>query len=103
MNGSEPQIEFIKPFNEAFELMKKILFQPFDFKKWLVIGFAAFLASLSGGFQFNGNPLSGWSSRGDRHEIAQSLNKIGPIGQLDWWIIALFLLAILFFIALDRK
>ena len=28
MNGSEPKIEIFKPFGEAFELMKKILFQP---------------------------------------------------------------------------
>ncbi|PYK56767.1 MAG: hypothetical protein DME48_00125 [Verrucomicrobia bacterium] len=49
MNGDEPKIEIFKPFGEAFELMKKILFQPFDFKKWLVIGFTAWLASLSGG------------------------------------------------------
>ena len=49
MNGSERKIEIFKPFGEAFELMKKILFQPFDFKKWLVIGFAAFLAGHFGG------------------------------------------------------
>jgi hypothetical protein len=53
MNGPEPKIEIYKPFGEAFELMKKILFQPFDLTKWLVIGFAAFLANLSGGFNFN--------------------------------------------------
>ncbi|PYJ27786.1 MAG: hypothetical protein DME90_09370 [Verrucomicrobia bacterium] len=27
VNGSEPKIEIFKPFGEAFELMKKILFQ----------------------------------------------------------------------------
>jgi hypothetical protein len=34
--------------------MKKILFQPFDFTKWLVIGFAAFLCGhfSAGGFNF---------------------------------------------------
>ena len=54
MNGTEPYIEIFKPFGNAFELMKKILFQPFDLKKWLVIGFAAWLASLgSGGGSFN--------------------------------------------------
>jgi len=30
MNGTEPKIEIFKPFGEAFELTKKILFQPFD-------------------------------------------------------------------------
>lgn len=53
MNGAETKIEIFKPFGDAFELMKKILFQPFDFSKWLVIGFAAFLANLANGFHFN--------------------------------------------------
>src|SRR5438874_3525554 len=54
MNGSESKIEIFKPFGEAFELTKKILFQPFNFEKWLIIGFAAFLAGhfAGGGFNF---------------------------------------------------
>ena len=54
MNGGEARIEIFKPFGEAFDLMKKILFQPFDFTKWLVIGFAAFLCGhfSVGGFNF---------------------------------------------------
>ena len=68
MNGAEPNIEIFKPFGEAFELMKKTLFQPFDLKKWFVIGFAAWLANLGNGggnfnYQFN---------RGDE---AQKLNE----------------------------
>ena len=54
MNGNGSKIEIFKPFGEAFELMKKILFQPFELKKWFVIGFSAWLASLgSGGGNFN--------------------------------------------------
>src|SRR2546425_7314503 len=53
MNGTEPKIEIFKPFGEAFELTKKILFQPFDLTKWLVIGFAAFLSGHFGGFGIN--------------------------------------------------
>src|ERR1043166_6916153 len=52
MNG-ERKIEILKPFGEAFELTKKILFQPFDLKKWCVIGFAAFLAGHLTGTGFN--------------------------------------------------
>src|SRR5437867_3092982 len=66
MNSTEPQIEIFKPFGEAFELMKRILFQPFDVKKWFVIGFAAWLASLGGGglnYQYN------------RREDVQKLNE----------------------------
>ena len=53
MNGGEPKIEVLKPFGEAFELTKKILFQPFSFEKWLVIGFAAFLSGHFAGMGFN--------------------------------------------------
>ena len=53
MNGTEPKIEIFKPFGDAFELMKRILFQPFDMKKWLVIGFAAFVAGDFSGMGFN--------------------------------------------------
>ena len=68
MNGAEPNIEIFKPFGEAFELMKKILFQPFDLKKWFIIGFAAWLANLGrggGGFNYQFN----------RREEAQKINE----------------------------
>jgi hypothetical protein len=58
MNGTEPRIEIFKPFGEAFQLTNKICFQPFDLKKWFVIGFAAWLANLGsggGGFNYQGN------------------------------------------------
>ena len=55
MNGGERNIEVFKPFGEAFEVMKKILFQPFDLKKWFVIGFAAWLSNLGGGGNYNFN------------------------------------------------
>src|SRR2546428_1593340 len=77
MNGSEPKIEIFKPFGEAFELTKKILFQPFDLKKWCVIGFAAFLASLSGGTPFNFNGFNRnhnwrWSFASARHNVIET-------------------------------
>jgi hypothetical protein len=53
VNGSAGKIEILKPFGEAFELTKKILFQPFSFEKWLVIGFAAFLSGHFAGMGFN--------------------------------------------------
>jgi hypothetical protein len=67
MNETDPVIEIFKPFGEAFELMKKILFQPFDAKKWFVIGFAAWLASLGGGGPFN--------YQYNRREEIQKLNE----------------------------
>jgi hypothetical protein len=54
MDSTERRIEIFAPFGEAFDLMKKILIHPFDIWKWLVIGFAAWLATFfSGGAGFN--------------------------------------------------
>lgn len=76
MNGNGSKIEIFKPFGEAFELMKKILFQPFDLKKWLVIGFAAWLASLGAGGGGNFNFPDG------EHKEVDKLNEaIGQIPQ----------------------
>ena len=76
MNGSEPRIEIFKPFGEAFELMKKILFQPFDLKKWFVIGFAAWLANLGAG----GGGIGNFNYPENRREGAQKFNEM--IGQI---------------------
>ena len=99
MNGVEPKIEIFKPFGEAFELMKKILFQPFDLKKWLVIGFAAFLTALSGGFGSSFNPSSRWSSS-DQKAITDSFHQLGSVRQMEWWIIALIVIGALIILAL---
>jgi hypothetical protein len=92
VNETEPKIEIFKPFGEAFELMKKILFQPFDLGKWLVIGFAAFLASLSGGSGYSFNPFSRWSAREDRKAIAESFFDLRSVTQMEWWVIALIVI-----------
>lgn len=68
MDETEPNIEIFKPFGEAFELMKKILFQPFDLKKWFIIGFAAWLANL-------GSVGGSFNYQFDRHDQVQKLNE----------------------------
>jgi len=78
MNESGSKIEIFKPFGEAFELMKRILFQPFDLKKWLVIGFAAWLANLGAG----GGGIGNFNYPDNRREGAQKFNEtIGQIPQ----------------------
>ena len=78
MNESGSKIEIFKPFGEAFELMKKILFQPFDLKKWLVIGFAAWLANLGAG----GGGIGNFNYPDNRREGAEKFNEaIGQIPQ----------------------
>ena len=75
MNGNEFKIEIFKPFGEAFELMKRILFQPFDFKKWLLIGFAAWLANLGSGG--GGGNFSYPDNRPERaHEFNEAMGHI---------------------------
>jgi hypothetical protein len=76
MNGNGSKIEIFKPFGEAFELMKKILFQPFDLKKWLVIGFAAWLANLGSGGGGAGNFNYPDNRREDAHKLNETIGQI---------------------------
>ena len=68
MSGTGPNIEIFAPFGKAFELMKKILFQPFDLKKWFIIGLAAWLANL-------GRGAGSFNYQLDRREQVQKLNE----------------------------
>src|SRR5438105_11527253 len=66
MESDHRSIAILAPLEEAFELMQKILFQPFDLTKWLVIGFAAWLATFFSGGTFNFRPFNkgGWHWEG---------------------------------------
>jgi hypothetical protein len=78
MSGNGSKIEIFKPFGEAFELMKRTLFQPFELKKWLVIGFAAWLANLGAG----GGGIGNFNYPDNRREGAQKFHEtIGQIPQ----------------------
>jgi hypothetical protein len=95
MNGVRPTIEIFRPFGEAFELMNKILFQPFDLKKWLVIGFAAFLSGhLAGGFNFPSSFGNFKSHRTTPEAISLHFDQWKP------WLVAAVVLGALFFFAL---
>jgi hypothetical protein len=74
MNGNGSKIEIFKPFGESFELMKKILFQPFNLTKWLVIGFAAWLANLGSGVWGNFNYPD--NRREDAHKLSETIGQI---------------------------
>src|SRR5213080_2901659 len=78
--------------------MKRILFQPFNFEKWLIIGFAAFLTHLNGsGFNFN-LPFGGnWNASPSEQQTVESFwNQLTPV----WLalIAAIGLLALAFFV-----
>ena len=55
-------IAYIDPLMRAWERMKKALFKPFDLRKWLVVGFTAFLAGLLDGHGGGGNQSRGGGS-----------------------------------------
>jgi hypothetical protein len=60
----EREISAAAAIEPAFRVMKRMLFEPFDFTKWLVVGFCAALASLGQGGGNIGNPFGGNSGRG---------------------------------------
>ena len=94
MNGVRPRIEIFRPFGEAFELTNKILFQPFDLKKWLVIGFAAFLSGHLAGVGFNfPSPFGNFQSHRTTPEvISPHFEQWKP-----WLVVAVVVLALFFF------
>ena len=54
METNQQKISVIDPVSPALGRVKTILFQPFDLKKWFLIGFCAWLANLCwGGYNFN--------------------------------------------------
>ena len=97
MNGEQSKIEIFEPFGAAFELMKRILFQPFDLGKWCVIGFAAFLANLSGNANFNVGrkiPKGDWNFRSTSH------NATGANDWLTSCAVPLLVIAVVLVIAI---
>jgi hypothetical protein len=96
MNGDRPRIEIFKPFGEAFELTNKILFQPFDLRKWVVIGFAAFLAGHFAGVGFNfPSPFGNFQSHRPTQEVIPS-----HMGEWKPWLVATVVLLALLFLTL---
>jgi hypothetical protein len=52
-------IRYFDPLSRGWGRMKKALFQPFDLKKWLFVGFTAFLSALTD-CHGSGNGKKGW-------------------------------------------
>jgi len=81
-DSNASHIEIFAPFGEAFELTKKILFQPFDLAKWLVIGFAAWLATFFSGGGFNYRAFQNqdwqWSWKSHRYGMPASWHHAAP-------------------------
>ena len=71
-------IEYIEPIARAWQRMLGILFRPFKLEKWLVIGFAAWLAGLaggnSGGFGWNIGDDWDWGDDDSSWRIEETLD-----------------------------
>ena len=95
------EISVTEAIEPAYERVKRMLFQPFDFSKWIVIGFCAWLAGLgeSGGGGFNGfgnfgNGQGGQAGEKIRQSYAQARDYV--LANLDWIIpLAVFLVLLL--------
>jgi hypothetical protein len=61
MDENTKSLSVMDAIEAALERTKRTLLQPFDLRKWLALGFCAFLATLgqSGGGYTGGNPLGG--------------------------------------------
>ncbi len=69
---NQAQMSLSTPLRRGWDRMVRMLFRPFDLSKWLVVGFAAWLAGLAGGgfsYGFHGGGSSGsgdhWRGAGD--------------------------------------
>jgi hypothetical protein len=72
------QIFYVDPLSKAWGRMKKALFDPFDIRKWFVMGFTLFLAGLTSG----GTPVGGIRSMRGRTRLPE-LEHL-PQRVLDW-------------------
>jgi len=99
MTTSPRQINVVEPVSPALELVKRMLFQPFDLGKWFIIGFCAWLACLgeagscSGGGNWFDNH-SGRSGADFHHALDQARDYL--LNNLDWIIpLAAFLIVVI--------
>jgi hypothetical protein len=74
MTTQPTDVSLTRPFGQALDRVKLVLFRPFDLGKWFVIGFCAWLAHLGEqGFTGNFNFGSGHHHGGNaRHQFEQA-------------------------------
>jgi len=86
-------IQIFEPFGAAYEVMKRILFQPFDIAKWFVIGFAAFMSgAIGGGVHFPFPGKGDWSFRQWTHHDTTTSES------LQCWILPVVIAAAVIFL-----
>jgi hypothetical protein len=92
------EVSVTRPFGQAIDRVKLLLFRPFDLGKWIVIGFCAWLAHLGEhGFNGNFNYGGGHGRSGSlRHEFDQARDFV--LNNL-YWIIPLVVALVAFGLA----
>ncbi len=79
-------IDFGRAIQTAWDRMVIILFQPFDFAKWGLIGFNAFLVTLAeGGVNVN-NPFPSGSNQKTTYEYSTTTQALHAFKQLTTWL-----------------
>ncbi len=79
-------VSVIDPIGPAFEKVKTILFRPFDFGKWFIIGFCAWLAYLGSGGGGGGGGGNGANIESKYYEARESIepSKEFVLENLAW-------------------
>ena len=77
-------IRYLDPLSRGWGRMKKALFNPFDLKKWFVVGFTAFLAGLTEGPGGGGGGSNWKSDYGSNWDLGDVIEA--PRNALDWLI-----------------
>ena len=95
---SSPNVSVVQPVGLAIERVKQILFRPFDFGKWIAIGFCAWLATpvmgrIGSGFNFMNPTSKGTSNFRFDHARDYILQNLG-------WILPLVAVGIMFFLVI---
>jgi len=87
------RITYFEPLGRAWERMKFILWRPFDFAKWLVLGFSCWLAGLA-----DGAGGGGWKWLADendfpgRHKVYWGRGSYEEIGEALIWLPLIFII-----------
>jgi hypothetical protein len=96
MENPPVEVSVTAPVSPAIERMKQILFRPFDFGKWITIGFCAWLAYLGTmGYNYGQTTSSNRSSHSTSLEHARAY-----VAANLTWIIPVAIVCVLIFIAL---
>ena len=98
MSSERPnRVSVIDPITPAIDRVKLMLFQPFDLRKWFVIGFCAWLAYLGGGGSGDGGPHYNFphGPREQEHQIKEGINA-GKEFFLDnmYWIVPVVVIVV---------